>query len=121
MAKDVTGQPWYFDGAGQGEGFGPSLDGVPVAFDSRVYIKRVKLYTGDGGAVRVYDRQTLPPVLGTPSENDDAQHARHVVFYLQNLAAQDNLEVPVEKELLGFYVDTLPTNAYMEVFHGEAS
>jgi len=120
MPKDVTGQPWYFDAAAQGEGFGPSLDGVSVAFDGRIYIKRVKLYTGDGGAVRVYDRQTSPPVLGLPGE-DDAQHARHIVFYLQNLAAQDNFEIPVEAELLGFYVDTLPANAYMEVFHGAAS
>ena len=120
MAKDVTGQPWYFDASGQGEGRGPSLDGVSVVFPTRVYIKRVKLYTGDGTTLLVYDRKTSPPVLGLPGE-DDAQNSRHIVLHFQNLAAQDNFEIPIEATLLGFYVETLPTNAYLEVFHGEAS
>ena len=118
MPKVVTGQPWYFDAAAQGEGLGPSLDDVAVVHKVPVYIKRIKIYTGNGTQVLLYDRKTSPPILGLPGEQD-AQNARHTIINFQNLAAQDNIEVTLEARFLGIYVDTLPANAYLEVFHGE--
>lgn len=120
MAKDVTGQPWYFDAAAQGEGFGPNADGVSVVFNKPVFIKRIKVYTGDGGEVLLYDRKDAPAVTGAPGPTD-AHFARHTVLDLKTLAAQDNFEVPVEATLLGIYVSILPASAYLEVFHGEVA
>ena len=108
MAKDITGQPWKFDATGQGEGIGPSLDSVSVNFPVQVYIDHIKVETGDGGDVLLYSRQ-----------NAGTEQKRYTVLSLDQTPSGDTLAVEMRKRVDGIYVETLPANAVLWVYHGE--
>jgi hypothetical protein len=69
MSKDVTSNPWTFDAAAQGEGFGPNKDSVSVVFTIKPYIDRIKIDTGDGGNVLIYSRANAGAAQGTIPES----------------------------------------------------
>ena len=110
MAKDVKANPWVLDAATQGEGFGPNEDSVSVVFTVKPYVNQIKVDTGDGGDVLVHSRKNA-------SAGD---HARYVVVKLDDTPANDTLWVPIEARVDGIYATTLPTNASLFIYHGEA-
>jgi hypothetical protein len=104
MAKEITGNPWVFDTATEGEGYGPNADSVSVNFNTWIYIKRIKVYTGtSGGDVQVDDRKTS---------------GREILF-LDNTFANDSIECPMGIAVKGVYIKTLPTAAKVYVYHGK--
>lgn len=136
MAKDVSANPWVFDAAGQAEGYGPWLDSQKSIFEPegtepsisaankpnfniKPYIRQVKVVTGStGGDVLVYSRK----VVGTADpteENKPDQHKRYEVLFLDETPANDTLWVPMDQQVDGIYVETLPTGAKLYVYHGE--
>ena len=135
MAKSVSANPWVFDAVGQCEGFGPSLDAEisiyepegtepsisaankPV-FNTTVYIKQIKVVTGDGGDVLVYSRKVAGDADPT-EENKPGERKRYEVLFLDATPASDTLWVPMDVRVDGIYVETLPANAKLYVYHGE--
>lgn len=135
MSKDISANPWVFDAVGQCEGFGPSLDAeksvyepegeepsIPAAdkpvFNTSIYIRQIKITTGAGGDVLVYSRK----VAGTADpteENKPDQHKRYEVLFADATPADDTLWWPMDQRVDGIYVETLPANAKLYVFHGE--
>jgi hypothetical protein len=100
--------PWIFEKEGEGEGFGPNEDGIPVNFVIKPYVQRIKVDTGDGGDVLVYSRK------GASS----GSHARYTVLKEDSTSADDNLQRPIGKRVDGIYIETLPDNAKVVVWHG---
>ena len=109
MAQDSTNNPWLFDAATQGEGFGPSLDSVSVVFTVRPYINQLKIGTGAGGDVLIYSRKNA----GT------GNHARVNIVDFSSTPANDTLWVPIDARVDGLYIQTLPTGGRVYAFHGE--
>lgn len=106
MAKDITGQPWQFNAAGDFEGLAnvgeldASLNG-PV-FPHRIFVRRIKIVTGStGGDVLV-------------TESDGGRE----IARADSAPANDTLEWPINAWVKGIYIDTLPTGANVKVFHG---
>jgi hypothetical protein len=110
MAKDVTGNPWLFDAATQGEGFGPNKDSISVVFTTKPYIDRIKVDTGDGGNVLIRSRSAA----GT------GDHSRIDILKADSTPANDTLEWPIKHRVDGIYIVTLPANATIKVWHGYA-
>jgi hypothetical protein len=111
MAKDVTSNPWYFDATTQGEGFGPNKDSVACVFPYvKPYIQRIKVEAGDGGSdVTIYSRKNA----GT------GDHSRITILELDSVTASDTIECPMGIRVDGVYIQALPTNGKVFVYHGE--
>lgn len=109
MAKDVHANPWVFDTQDTGEGLGPDLDAVATVFKIPIYINRIKIYTGAGGAIRLESRKNAGA----------GNRAKIDVIRLQNTAAQETIEVALGHYFDGIYLTTLPTDALVYVYHGE--
>jgi hypothetical protein len=73
-------------------------------FNFPLYIEQIKVDTGDGGNFLI-------------TWDSDAQ-ARQLK--LDNTPADDTLWVPIKQTVEAIYVQTLPTNATIEVYPGEA-
>jgi len=103
MSKDVTGNPWVFDTQGEYEGFANRAQSTAPVYTCKVYIDRIKVDTGDGGDVAV---------------DTDSTPTRRVIK-ADSTPADDTLEWPIGHYVDGIYITTLPTNATIEVWHGE--
>jgi hypothetical protein len=109
MAKLVYGDFIEFDATTQGEGFGPNKDSISVVNTGKLYVRRFKVDTGDGGDVLVRSRLNAGA----------ADHARFDVLKADSTPANDTLDWPYHGYVDGLYVVTLPTNAKIIVLLGE--
>jgi len=104
MVKQATGNPIIFDATTQGEGYGPNEDGISTLFNTPIYVKRIKVYTGTaGGDIQVDDRAT----------------SGKEVLFLDSTLANDSIECPIEVFVKGIYIKTLPTAAKVYLYHGK--
>ncbi|KRT68215.1 MAG: hypothetical protein XU15_C0026G0025 [candidate division NC10 bacterium CSP1-5] len=113
MPKDIKANPWVFDAEGQGEGFGPNEDGVAVNFSEvKPYVSRIKIMGGDGGTVEILSRQNT----------SSGDHARYEILPIVTAAANAVTDHVVNQVVDGIYINDLPLNAKVYVYHGhEAS
>lgn len=109
MAKDISHNPWKFDTAAEGEGFGPNQDSVSVNFEHKPYVSRFRVYGGNGGAVLVSSRQNA-----SVGNND-----KHDVLNVPAMPAGETLDFPIGTNVDGIYIDTLPLNALVYVYLNE--
>jgi len=111
MAKDVKANPWFFDAAAQGEGFGPNEDAVSVVFTVKPYISLLRIKGGAGGSVVIHSRQNV-----SVGNND-----RYVILN-ETLGAGESKDFPVNQRVDGLFLTTFPIDAELFAFHGyEAS
>ena len=102
MAKKVDNNPWTFDAADQYEGWANRAQSTKPVFEVKPYISRIKIDTGNGGDILI---------------TTDGTDANEVVK-ADSTPANDTLEWPIQKRVDGIYIDTLPTNATIQVWHG---
>jgi hypothetical protein len=106
MAKEITGQPWVFNAAGEFEGYANNaeLDGNLNGphFPTRIFVQRFKIDTGAGGDVLINDSNGGNEILKADST-----------------PANDTLEWPINSWVKGLYIQTLPANATIQVWHGK--
>jgi hypothetical protein len=102
MAKKVDNNPWVFDAADQYEGFANLAQSTKPNFGVKPYVQRIKVDTGAGGDVLI------------TTDGTDA----NVVLKADATPADDTLEWPIGARVDGIYIDTLPTNATIKVWHG---
>ena len=106
MAKDTSRQPWIFDAADQSYVPDATSNRGPVQSTSsgqKPWIRQIKLDTGDGGDFLINDAD-----------------GGNRLLKLDNTPANDTLWVPIGASWKGLFVQTLATNASLEVYHGES-
>jgi hypothetical protein len=90
------GQPWIMTAAGDTEGRGAGGE-----YEFPIYIQQIKVDTGDGGDFLI-----------------NAASGSGRKLKLDSTPANDTLWVPINATWERFYVETLPTNATIEIYHG---
>lgn len=85
-----------------GTGSGTHTMSAPNVFQVPIYIQQLKVDTGDGGNFLL-------------TETADAQDR---LVKLDNTPADDTLWVPINSYVESLYVQTLASNASIEVYHG---
>ena len=108
MAKELSTNPWVFTAAADQEGIGRGGE-----YQIPIYVEQIKLDTGDGGDFLVTTASTSDTgALGYPGKR---------LLKLDNTPANDTLWVPINRDWDNFHIQTLPTNASVEIYHGRTN
>lgn len=119
MAKQVVGDTIRFDAEGQGEGYGPALDGVSVVYNVPLYVRHIKVNSGAGGDLTINSRKISGDADPTEFPLCD-QRKRYEVLFLDDMDANEPYMIPMEKYVDGLYIEDLQTNMVVTVELGYA-
>ena len=105
MAKTLNKDPWVWTAAGDAEG---QIHGG--SFQLPIYVRQIKVDTGDGGDFLLTTASTSDTeAVGYPGER---------LLKLDNTPANDTLWVEIETYWDNIFIQTLPANASIEIYHG---
>lgn len=105
MAKDVTSNPWVFDGADQFEGAANAGESTAPVFGSiPIYVKHFIVYGGATGGTVQIDTDTVPTRSIVPSTE---------------IAADAETILPIEAYVDGVYITILDAGLTVYCHHGQ--